>query len=350
MTRNARRRALRRRALVLAAGHGTRLRPLTEQLPKPLLPVLGRTLLERTLAALAGVGCEAVAINLHHLADAIPAALGDRYEGVPLHYSHEREILGTGGAFVPLRGFFAGCGEVLLVNGDSLCDWPLEGLLARHRHTGAAATLLLAGRPDPRPFGGGIGIDRRGKVTAIRRDRAFGDVARRHVYAGAYVLRPELIARLPEGPSDSMNDLFLPLLAEGGGPLAALVTWRRWHDLGTPARSLDGVRDWARLETRRDTWVSPSARVAPTARLRGSVVEAGARVGSGAGLRHALVMPGATVGAGCDLSGVIVGPGVELPPGTTLAGQLATRAGDGPGAGGAPAEVRLTPLGAAAGS
>ncbi|HEV8629727.1 MAG TPA: nucleotidyltransferase family protein, partial [Thermoanaerobaculia bacterium] len=152
----------------MAAGYGTRLSPLTDELPKPLLPVLGRPLLARTLDALAAAGCEAVAINLHHLPDAIPAACGERHRGMPLVYSREEAILGTGGAFGPLRDFFAPVSTALLVNGDSLCDWPLAALLARHRRRGTEATLLLAGRPDPRPFGGGIGVDPAGRVTAIR--------------------------------------------------------------------------------------------------------------------------------------------------------------------------------------
>ena len=337
----------RRRALVLAAGYGTRLRPLTEELPKPLLPVLGRTLLERTLMALATAGCEAVAINLHHLADAIPAAIGERWEGMPVVYSREEPILGTLGAFVPLRAFFAGCDEILLVNGDSLCDWPLAELLARHRRAGGAATILLAGRPDPRPFGGGLGIDRRGRVTAIRSDRAFGEVRRRFVYAGAYVLGRDLLARIPDAtPADSMRDLFEPLLAAGGPPLASLVTWRPWHDLGTPARYLAGVTDWLRRERGASgSWVSPRAEVAASARLAGSVVEAGARVAEGAGLAGSLLLAGSVVEAGARLERCLVGPGAVVPGGLRLVGQLATRGrGEEPTGARREGPLALTPL------
>ena len=338
--------AARRRALVLAAGYGTRLRPLTEELPKPLLPVLGRTLLARTLDALAAVGCEAVAINLHHLPGAIPAALGERWGAMPLVYSREDPILGTLGAFVPLRSFFAGCDEVLLVNGDSLCDWPLAALLVRHRRGGAAATILVAGRPDPRAFGGGLALDRRGRVTAIRTDRAFGEVHRRYVYAGAYVLRPELLARIPEGaPSDSMSDLFLPMLAAGGPVLGSLVTWRPWHDLGTPARYLDGVSDWARRAGAGTAgWVSPDASVEGGARLERSVVEAGARVAGAAEVTGSLLLEGAVVEAGARLERCLVGPVVTVESGMRLAGQLVTRSSaarlEGTGRG----ELVLTPL------
>jgi len=131
------------RALVLAAGEGTRLRPLTSFLPKPLLPVAGRPLIEHTLDRLAKVGCEAVAINLHHLGDAIRDHLGDDHQGMPITWSEERdERLGTLGALHPLRDFLRPAEVILLVNGDSLCAWPFSRLLRRHRDGGAAATLL----------------------------------------------------------------------------------------------------------------------------------------------------------------------------------------------------------------
>src|SRR6187402_2776161 len=116
------------RALVLAAGRGERLRPLTATLPKPLLPVAGRPLLAWTLERLRAAGCEAVAINLHHLGGQIREQFGDRFRGLPLVWSEETELLGTAGALPPLREFLSAADRVLVVNGDSLCRWPLETL------------------------------------------------------------------------------------------------------------------------------------------------------------------------------------------------------------------------------
>jgi len=302
------------RALVLAAGLGTRLRPLTDELPKPLLPVFGVPLLVRTLQALAHVGCEVAAINLHHLPDAITAALGDRFGPMPLVYSREDPILGTGGAFVPLREVFAGARVVLLVNGDSLCAWPLPALLAQHRRAlrrGAPATVLLAGRPDPRPFGGGVGIDREGRITTFRPDRVFGRVERRCVYAGAYALEPSLLDRLPDGPSDSIAALFEPLLGEGV-PLQSLVTWRPWHDLGTPERYREALLD---LLSRADesAWRGPESHLGAGARLRRGVLEAHARLLPAAQVEESVVMPHASVGLGARLLRTVVAPHTEVP-------------------------------------
>ena len=119
------------RALVLAAGLGRRLRPLTEDLPKPLLPVTGKPILSWTLERLRAAGCEAVAVNLFHAGERIRERYGDEHEGLPLVYSEEHELLGTLGALAPLRGFFAGCDLVLVVNGDSFCRWPFRELLAQ---------------------------------------------------------------------------------------------------------------------------------------------------------------------------------------------------------------------------
>jgi NDP-sugar pyrophosphorylase family protein len=335
------------RALVLAAGYGTRLRPLTDELPKPLLPVLGRPLLLRTLDALVAAGCEAAAINLHHLAEAIPAAVGNDHRGMRIVYSREEPILGTGGAFVPLRDFFAGPDVALLVNGDSLCAWPLGELLERHRQGGAAATLLLTGYPDPELYGGGIGIDGEGRVRAIRREPTFGPVGQRFVYAGAYALDPALLARLPEGFSDSMRDLFEPLLTEGGR-IDALVTWKPWHDLGTPWRYLDAMLELAaRVGGNDGGWRSEEADVAAHAELSRAVVERGARVETGAVVEDSLLLPGAIVGAGARLRRVVLGPGAELPPQGHWSDALLT----GTGAGGEPppgsrreGELIVTPL------
>lgn len=284
--------------------------------------MLGRLLLARTLDALVAAGCEAAAINLHHQAEAIPDAFGDSYRGMRLVYSREERILGTGGAFLPLRDFFGTSDPILLVNGDSLCDWPLGELLVRHRRRAAPATLLLAGRPDPRRFGGGIGIDRAGRVRAIRPEPRFGPVVRRFVYAGSYALDPRLLERLPPGFSDSMDDLFSPLLAEGGH-IDSLVTWKPWHDLGTPARYLDALLDLAARGGARE-WRGEGALVAPGAQLRRVVVERGARVEADARVEEAALLPNATVGEGARLRRVVVGEQVEVPAGSAWSDVLLT--------------------------
>lgn len=310
------------RALVLAAGRGERLRPLTRVCPKPLLPVAGRPLAAWTLRSLVAARVEAAAMNLHHLGAEIRAAFGEGPRRLPLTYSEEPELLGTGGALPPLAGFFAPARAILVVNGDSLCRWPLERLLAEHRRRGCAATLLVHRTADPRAFGGGVAVEA-GRVTALRPGALAWRAARtRRVFAGAAVLEPRLLGRLPAGPSDIVESLYEPLLA-AGEEIAAVETARAWFDLGTPARYLEGALAFA-LERypARGARVLPGARVEAGARLSRVVVEAGAEVAAGARVRDALILPGARVGAGARLERAILGPGAGLAAGERLAGAL----------------------------
>lgn len=313
------------RALVLAAGLGRRLRPLTAALPKPLLPVAGRPLAHHTLARLAAAGCEAAALNLHHQGERIRERFGDSFEGMSLTYSQEPELLGTLGAMGPLREFLAEADLVLVINGDSLCRWPFKRLVRRHLRSGARATLLLARRPDPAPFGGGVGVDDKGRIVSLSPGGPpQGEAARHMVFAGAHVVSPDLLKAVEARPSDVITDLYEPLLA-AGSHLQGVPTSRCWHDLGTPGRYLAGLLDWVRGPWPfRRSWVSPRASVGPGARIRGSVVEAGARVEGGARLSGAAVLPGARVGRGARLSDSILGPEAALPDGARIEGRLIT--------------------------
>jgi mannose-1-phosphate guanylyltransferase len=338
---------MRLRALVLAAGLGTRLRPLTAVTPKPLLPVAGQPILTRTLQRLAAAGCEAAAINLHHGAEQIRRRLGPALDGLPLTYSEEPLLLGTLGAFAPLRGFFAGADLGLIVNGDSLCRWPLAELIRHHLASdGALATLLLSSRADPARFGGGVAVGRGGALLDLRpargagtgemADRTAGSAGgrpqpRRRVFAGAHVLSPRLLERIAadvaEAPADIVRDLYEPLLAERPGCLATLTTGRHWHDLGTPRRYLTAVLDWAEA-TGRGRWISPAAEASPAAEVRRSSIEAGCQIGAGARVEGSVLLPGARVGAGCLVRGAILGDGAELPAGGRVEDQLLVAGGE----------------------
>jgi NDP-sugar pyrophosphorylase family protein len=324
------------RALVLAAGRGERLRPLTLELPKPLLPVAGRPLAAWTLDRLAALGADEAALNLHHLGDSIRAAFGERFEtranrrarrrALPLRYSDESALLlGTGGALPPLGEFFRGAELALLVNGDSLCRWPLRELVAHHRRAGARATLLVHRAAEPHAFGGGLALEG-GRVVAFRRGHLAWEAAgTKRVFAGAAVIDPALVERLPAGHSDIVSALYEPLL-DAGEPIAALETARPWFDLGTPARYLEAALAWALApKGGRGHWTAPGAAVDPTARPERSVVESGARVEPGARLVESLVLPGARVGAGARLERTLVGPGVEIAEGARFARALLTR-------------------------
>ena len=320
--------APRLRALVLAAGRGERLRPLTAEIPKPLLPVAGRPLIAWTLERLRRAGVESAALNLHHLGEAIRGTFGASFRGMPLVYSEEPELLGTGGAIPPLLDFLTGAERVVIVNGDSLCRWPFEQMVRLHAKERPAATLLVHRGADARSFGGGVALEE-SEITAFRRGALAHASARRHrVFAGAQIVESRHLARIPAGPGDLIATLYEPLLAEGA-PLRALETIRLWHDLGTPRRYLEGVLDWTFRGSTSASRVAAGAAVERTARLRRTLVERGAKVAAGARLSASLVLVDARIGEAARLRQVIVGPGAEVASGRRAERLLFTRNPDG---------------------
>ena len=210
---------------------------------------------------------------------------------------------------------------MLLVNGDSLCRWPFRQLIRRHLTGGALATLVLTSRPDPAQFGGGVGIDRAGRILSFRAggDSVPGEVVRRLVFAGAHAFSPAILTSLKPGKADIVGDFYQPKLA-AGATIGSLVDAGPWHDMGTPQRFLDGALDWAKADWPerlwRRSWISPEASLAAGAKVRHSAIEAGAKVGEGARIERSVLLPGARVGKGCVVRETIVGFGASVPPGT----------------------------------
>ena len=209
------------KAVILAAGRGSRLAPLTDRCPKPMIPVGGRPLLEHVVNLLVGHGFDEIAINLHHLADRISDHFGDGSAwGASIHYSTEENLLGTAGAVKRITaslGKFTDLDEPLLVYyGDNLCNVDLTALWSQHRRTGALATLGLLWMDDPTTRGI-IGLDADGRIDRLvekpRPEQVFDDYL---VNGGIYALEPALLRHVPDGdPSDFAADVFPALLAEG---------------------------------------------------------------------------------------------------------------------------------------
>lgn len=316
------------RALVLSAGRGERLRPLTDELPKPLLPVLGETVGERTLHRLAELGVQSAAVNLHHLGTLIRERWGPSLGGMPLVYSAEERLLGTLGPFGLLQEFFAGVDPVLLINGDSLCRWPIAVALRAHRGCGADATLLLSSRADPEAFGGGVVTDHSGRVLSFRGEMDIDGAARRGVFAGMHLISGSLLAGIEPRPADIVGGLYESLLAAGAF-IQGIYTGRRWHDLGRPSRYLDAVLEMAQIAPGAasigGSWYGPGVAVATDAEVSTAVLEREATVESGASVRASLLLDGSRVGRGSEVVDSILGPGVELGTHAHVRSQMVTR-------------------------
>lgn len=311
--------------MLLAAGLGTRMRPLTDRRAKPALPVLNQPLLRHTLERLARAGVTDVVVNLHHRPASVRRAVGPgRPFGLRVRYSHEARILGTGGG--PRRaGRLLGREPVLVVNGDVLFDFDLRLLVAAHRTSGALATLALLPNPDPRRYGP-IVTDRRGRVLSLA-GRPPGARGRVSLFTGVHVVDPALFRRLPDGPSDSVRDLYAPIVGQGGLVQGVRVKGA-WYDFGDPASYLAAQRRLLR-QKRRVRLLAEGARVARGARVSGSVVGAGCRVDVGARVLDSVLWENVHIGAGALVRQSVIGDGVRVAPGERIVGQVVTRWGSG---------------------
>lgn len=298
------------RALVLAAGLGTRLGEMSDELPKPLVPVCDIALIRYAIALLAGHGTTEIAINLHHKGELISKELGTGADlGVTITYSHEEQILGTGGGIAKISDFLTAGGtrDFFVVNGKILSDADLHALRARHEHARAAATMLLKEVPDAEKWGA-IETDRDGHVLRIiGQGPSTAPAAHSAMFTGIHVLSPRLVARLPEeGESDSIRQAYLPALMDGERILALLHPGY-FHEHSTPARYLEGNLNalYGKVKLRYApgalVGVAPDAKIDPSARIHSPV-----RIGAGA-----------TIGAGCE-----IGPGVVVGHGANIAAQV----------------------------
>jgi NDP-sugar pyrophosphorylase family protein len=221
------------KAMVLAAGAGTRLRPLTDAIPKPMLPIRGEPLLVHLLRWLKRYGIDDVALNLHHLPEVIQDALGDGSQlGLNLIYSFEPQLLGTAGAVKKLATFFDQ--PFVVVYGDLLLDVDLAALIDYHQSRRALVTLGLKHTDDPTSQGM-IACDSAGRVVRFVEKPASWNDEQRTANAGVYIVEPEVLQHVPaDRPSDWGHDIF-PLLIAQGAPLYAQLLDGTVIDIGTHA-------------------------------------------------------------------------------------------------------------------
>lgn len=226
------------KAMVLAAGLGTRLRPLTYSIPKPLLPLDSHRLIDYCLLFLARSGVLEVMINLHHLGDMISEYVGDgRRYGLSVSYSKEPDILGTGGGIRNCEAFF-GNEPFVSMNSDSILNCDLGAVTKRHFESCAAATMVLK-KKGPKDSYEGIRLDQNGFVKTIGGD---GD----YFYTGLQIIGPELMNILPPAGTESclIKDGYRKLLQKGGR-VAAFLYDGYFNDIGTPERYEKAKKDLA---------------------------------------------------------------------------------------------------------
>ena len=236
------------RAMILAAGFGTRLRPLTDTIPKPLLPVAERPLIAWNLRLLRDHGITEVVVNLHHLGDQIAHYLGDgSHLDMHITYSRETAILGTGGGIKHAEPFLRGSGDdaFLVLNGDTLIDIDLNRMIAYHTHHGGIATMAVRDDPDVDGWGA-LEIDHSNRICRIlgrgQRHARLTQPMTRRMFAGLHIMHPCLLRDIPIGKESSIIDPYMEWL-EDGAEIYGHETTGYWSDVGTPKRYAQAQQD-----------------------------------------------------------------------------------------------------------
>jgi mannose-1-phosphate guanylyltransferase len=329
-------------ALILAGGEGTRLRPLTTTVPKPVVPLVDRPFIQFMLDWLRAHGVDDIVMSCGHLASGVRNVLGDGSAfGIKLRYVEEPRPLGTGGAVKFAEQLLDE--RFMMLNGDVLTDIDLSSQILQHEHTGARATLALTPVEDPSNYGL-VRTAAGGEVTEFVEKPAPDQIDTNNISAGAYVLERSVLELLEaDQPASIERDVFPRLVGDG---LFGCVSDGYWLDIGTPERYLQGTFDILEgtvgtnlIERMGEGFlcvekavenagrIIPSAlvesgcRIGEAARIGGRVVlEHGVSVGAHTTIERAVVMQGAEIGEHCTLSACIIGGGVRVGDGCTVDG------------------------------
>jgi NDP-sugar pyrophosphorylase family protein len=325
------------KAVILAGGEGTRLRPLTLTVPKPVVPIVDRPFLRHQLDLLATADIHEIVFSVAYRPELVQAVFGDgRALGKRIHYAVEDTPLGTGGA---VRNAVPYLDETTVVfNGDVLTDVDLPAVVRMHRASGAVATLVLTPVDNPTVFGV-VETDETGRVRRFVEKPPASEVTSNNINAGIYVLEKEVIERMPPGVPYSIERSFFPGLLASGDLVRAHVHRGYWIDIGTPQKYLQAQRDILNghfpvsldAPRRAGGWVHPEAEVQPGAELLAPFyigprcrVAASAVVGpdavlveevevaAGARVSDSVLWRGSSVGEGAQLKGALLGAGVRV--------------------------------------
>jgi mannose-1-phosphate guanylyltransferase/phosphomannomutase len=333
------------KAVVMAGGEGTRLRPMTTSMPKPLLPVVNRPIMEHVLRLLRRHHLTQTVVTVHFLGSMVRSYFGDGEDlGMEITYATEEKPLGTAGS---VKNAAAALSDdtFLVISGDALTDIDLTALIDHHRRSQALATVCLTRVPDPLEFGITI-LREDGRIERFLEKPTWGQVFSDTVNTGIYVMEPEILAAVGEAENvDWSSDVF-PRLLEAGAPLFGYVADGYWEDVGTHRSYLKANHDALAgkvhididgFEVARGVWVNEGAEVDPDAVLKGPLyvgayakVEGGAElrdhtvvgdnvvVRSGAFLHRAVVHDNAYIGPHANLRGCVVGKNTDVMRGARI--------------------------------
>jgi NDP-sugar pyrophosphorylase family protein len=229
--------------MILAAGLGTRLRPLTLECPKPAMPLLGKPIIARLLKKLTAFGVESFRVNLHHLPHSVERIFqSPPWDGPPVSFSYEKEILGTAGGLKANESFFDQ-GTFLMVNGKIVMDLPLEQALAFHKERNALATLILFPQDPPyRWFP--VRIDADYRLRNFKGTTDGGELTpQAYVFTGIHIMEPEIFSFIPSGVFYEINDQVYPAAMQSGKRVLGFPLEGYWQEPSNPGRYLETQKD-----------------------------------------------------------------------------------------------------------
>ena len=313
--------------MVLAAGVGSRLEPLTQHIPKPMVPLANRPAMEHILALLAKHGIIEVAANLWYLPDQIKTYFGDGSNfGVNLHYSEERELMGTAGGVRRLNRFFTD--TFMVIAGDALTDINLTELIFFHKQKGALATIAVKPVNDPTHYGVVV-TDEDGRIKGFQEKPKPEEALSFTANTGIYVFEPEILDLIPSGTVYDFGRQLFPQLVATDAPFYAWSTENYWCDVGTHQvyhqANLDIVQGRVKLYTPGLSTITGGRLVGektvihPGAELSGAnVLGTGCQVHDQVILKDVVLWDRVEVGSGAYVEGAIVGDGVTILAGAVI--------------------------------
>ena len=324
------------KAVILAGGEGTRLRPLTLTTPKPVVPIVDRPFLRHQLDMLDQAGVSEVVFSLAYRPERIEAVFGDgRALGKHIRYVVEETPLGTGGA---VKNAEPHLDDVTIVfNGDVLTDVDLAAVVRGHRDSGASATIVLTPVPNPAAYGL-VEFDGAGRVTRFLEKPDPAQITTDTINAGIYVLQTSTLELMPAGVNHSIERAFFPALLRRGDRVMSHVHRGYWIDIGTPEKYLQCHRDilggrfrvaldgdaisggWAHrdavvegAELTGPFYIGPGCRLAAGARIGpGAVLTQSVQVAAGAEVGDSVVWAGSVIGPGARIDGALLGAAVRI--------------------------------------
>jgi NDP-sugar pyrophosphorylase family protein len=315
--------------MILAAGFGTRLKPLTIGLPKPMFPVLNRPLLEHTLNFLNSQGIQDIIVNVHHLPEKIVEYFGNGSDfGVRLQFSKEEEILGTAGGLKKAQSFLEK-ETFLVLNSDVLADISLDRVLKFHKEKNSCLTLVVRQDDEPEKYSP-IHLADEGRITR------FVDATlkypptktQRVMFTGIQIMEPEIFSRIPMNKFCGTTEDIFPAMIEEGLPVYGYLHKKYWIDMGTretyiqtqadalegrlalktsPSRNPEGPLIVPPVHIGKDCEISNDAQVGPH-----TVLGDGCRLRSGAVVENSILWQGATIGSDATVQNSIIGKSVAI--------------------------------------